>query len=156
MSEKTQQPTLFDRIDVILAMLAGILALALYARTLAPGVLPSDSGEFQVLAYQVGIAHNTGYPVYILLAKLFITLVPVGSIAYRVNLFSAFMGALTVSGVYLSAKLLSKNAWTALVGALALMVSYTLWSQSAIAEVYSPGAAFLAVVWLLVSSLIPH
>ena len=78
MSEKAQQPTLFDRIDVILATLAGVLALALYARTLAPGILPSDSGEFQVLAYQMGIAHTTGYPVYILLAKLFITLVPVG------------------------------------------------------------------------------
>jgi len=150
MSEKAQQPTLFDRIDVILGMLAGVLALVLYARTLAPGVLPWDSGEFQVLAYQVGIAHTTGYPVYILLAKLFITLVPVGSIAYRVNLFSAFMGALTVSGVYLSAKLLSKSAWSALVAALALTVSYTLWSQSVIAEVYSPGAAFLAAVWLLV------
>lgn len=150
MSEKAQQPTLFDRIDVILAMLTGTLALALYARTLAPSVLPSDSGEFQVLAYQVGIAHNTGYPVYILLAKLFITLVPVGSIAYRVNFFSAFMGALTVSGVYFSAKLLSRSEWAALVGALALMVSYTLWSQSVIAEVYSPGAAFLAIVWLLV------
>ena len=150
MSEKAQQPTLFDRIDVILSILAGVLALALYARTLAPGVLPWDSGEFQILAYQVGIAHNTGYPVYILLAKLFITLVPVGSIAYRVNLFSAFMGALTIAGVYLSAKLLSKSTWAALVGALALTVSYTLWSQSVIAEVYSPGAAFLAVVWLLV------
>jgi 4-amino-4-deoxy-L-arabinose transferase-like glycosyltransferase len=150
MSEKAQQPKLFDRMDFILATLAGILSLALYARTLATGVLPSDSGEFQVLAYQVGIAHTTGYPVYMLLAKLFITLVPVGSVAYRVNLFSAFMGALTVAGVYLSAKLLSKSAWAALVGALALMVSYTLWSQSVIAEVYTPGAAFLAVVWLLV------
>ena len=150
MSEKTQQPPLFDRIDLILGVLAGVLALALYTRTLAPGILPSDSGEFQVLAYQVGIAHNTGYPVYIQLAKMFITLVPVGSIAYRVNLFSAFMGALTVSGVYFSASLLSKSAWAALVGALALTVSYTLWSQSVIAEVYSPGAAFLAFVWLLV------
>lgn len=136
--------------DVILATLAGILALALYARTLAPGVLPGDSGEFQVLAYQVGIAHNTGYPVYMLMAKLFITLVPLGSVAYRVNLFSAFMGALTVTAVYLSAKLLSKSAWAALVAALALAVSYTLWSQSVIAEVYAPGAAFVAAVWLLV------
>jgi 4-amino-4-deoxy-L-arabinose transferase-like glycosyltransferase len=150
MTEQTQQPKLFDRVDILLATLAGVLALALYVRTLASGVLPGDSGEFQVLAYQVGITHNTGYPVYILLAKLFITLVPAGSVAYRVNLFSAFMGALAVGGVYLSAKVLSRSTWAALVGALALTVSYTLWSQAVIAEIYTPAAAFLSAVWLLV------
>ncbi len=148
MPEKAQQPTLFDRIDVILAILAGILSLALYVRTLAPWALPGDSGEFQVLAYQVGVAHTTGYPIYILLARLFILLVPVRDIAYRVNLFSAFMGALTVVGVLLSARLLTKSRWAALFAALALTVSFTLWSQSIIAEVYSAGAAFMAAVWV--------
>src|SRR5512136_2872403 len=143
-----QSSRLFSRWDILLSILAGVLSMALYTRTLAPGVLPSDSGEFQVLAYQVGIAHTTGYPVYMLLGKLFITLVPVRDVAYRVNLFSAFTGALTVAGTYLCAKLLSKSHWASLVGALALTVSYTLWSQSIIAEVYSPGAAFLVAVWL--------
>jgi 4-amino-4-deoxy-L-arabinose transferase-like glycosyltransferase len=148
MSEKTQQSKLFDRIDVILAILAGVLSLALYVRTLAPWVLPGDSGEFQVLAYQLGVAHTTGYPVYLLLARLFILLVPVRDIAYRVNLFSAFMGALTVVGALLSARLLTKSRWAALFGALVLTVSFTLWSQSIIAEVYSAGAAFMAAVWV--------
>ena len=57
--------------DALLALLIGGLSLALYARTLVPFVLGGDSAEFQVLAYQVGIAHTLGYPVYILLAKLF-------------------------------------------------------------------------------------
>jgi 4-amino-4-deoxy-L-arabinose transferase-like glycosyltransferase len=149
MSEKTQQPKLFDRIDVILAILAGVLSLALYVRTLAPGVLPGDSGEFQVLAYQLGVAHTTGYPVYILLARLFIFLVPVRDIAYRVNLFSAFTGALTVVGVYLGAQIVTKSRWAALFAALALTVSFTFWSQALIAEVYSAGAAFIIAVWVL-------
>ncbi len=149
MTAQPPQPSkLFSRWDILLAILVGVLSMALYTRTLAPWVLPADSGEFQVLAYQVGIAHTTGYPVYMLLGKLFITLVPVSDVAYRANLFSAFAGALTVAGTYLCAKLLSKSHWAALVGALALAVSYTLWSQSLIAEVYSPGAAFLVAVWL--------
>jgi len=147
-----QQPQsssgLFSSWDVLLAIIVGVLSMALYTRTLAPWVLPADSGEFQVLVYQVGIAHTTGYPVYMLLGKLFITLVPVGDVAYRVNLFSAFAGALAVAGAYLCAKLLSKSHWASLVSALALTVSYTLWSQSIIAEVYTPGAAFLVAVWL--------
>jgi hypothetical protein len=65
-----------------------VLSTTLYVRTMVPWVLPFDSGEFQVLAYQVGLAHGTGYAVYILLARLFITLAPVGDVAFRANLFS--------------------------------------------------------------------
>jgi hypothetical protein len=90
----------------------GITSLILYVRTLAPGVLPGDSGEFQVLAYQLGIAHCPGYPVYLLMAKL-VTFLPVGDIAYRVNLFSAIMAALAVCSVYLVARLISLNRWPA-------------------------------------------
>lgn len=88
--------------------LAGIFfaSLGLYIRTLAPGVLPGDSAEFQVLAYQLGIAHCPGYPIYLLLAKLF-TLLPIWEVAYGVNLFSAFMAALTVVGLYLGGRLLN-------------------------------------------------
>ncbi len=44
--------------DAMLALLAGGLSLALYVRTLVPFVLTGDSAEFQVLAYQLGIAHT--------------------------------------------------------------------------------------------------
>ena len=52
-------------LDAILALLLSGASLVLYVRTLAPFVLGSDSGEFQVLAYQLGIAHTPGYPVYL-------------------------------------------------------------------------------------------
>jgi len=136
------------RLDLALALLAGLLSLALYTRTLAAWLLPGDSGEFQVLVYQLGIAHTTGYPVYMLLGKLFITLFPIGEIAYRVNFFSAVMAAATVGLVYAGGKLLSGSRLAALGGALALAVSFTFWSQAIIAEVYTPGAAFLAAVWV--------
>jgi Protein O-mannosyl-transferase TMEM260-like len=138
---------LLTRFDAVLALLAGGLSLALYTRTLAPSVLTSDSAEFQVLAYQLGIAHCPGYPVYLLLAKLS-TFLPVRDIAYRVNLFSAFMAAVTVAVVYLAGKLLTGQRLAALFGALALAVSFTFWSQAIIAEVYTPGAVFVAMVLL--------
>jgi hypothetical protein len=64
------------------------IALALYVTTLAPSVLPGDSGEFQFAVPTLGIPHPTGYPLYLVLGKL-LSLVPVGSIAYRLNLLSA-------------------------------------------------------------------
>jgi len=148
MPETISSRNLFTRWDAFVAILAGILGLGLYTRTLIPWVLPADSGEFQVLAYQVGIAHTTGYPIYMLLARLFILLAPAGDVAYRVNLFSAVMGALTVTGIYVAGRILSHNRWAALFGALALAVSFTFWSQALIAEVYTPAAAFQAAVWV--------
>src|SRR5256885_1005772 len=95
-------------LDALMALLVGGLSLALYVRTLVPFVLVGDSAEFEVLAYQVGMAHTPGYPIYLLLARLF-TFLPVHDIAYRVNLFSAFMAAVTVASVYLATQLLTGN-----------------------------------------------
>jgi hypothetical protein len=145
--QNMQSPNPLSRWDVFLGVSAGLLSLGVYMRTLIPWVLPGDSGEFQVLGYQVGMAHTTGYPIYMLLARLFIWLVPMRDIAYRVNLFSAVMGALTITGVYAAGRILSNNRWAALSGALALTVSFTFWSQSLIAEVYTAGAAFQVAVW---------
>ncbi len=142
----------FDRRDLVLAVGLVALGLGLYGRTLAPGLLPGDSGEFQVLAFQLGLAHTTGYPVYLLLGKLLVSLLPLGDVAYRVNLFSAVMGALTLAAVYLAGRVLCRDRWgtlsvaASLYAALTLMVSHTFWSQAVIAEVYTPGAFFVALV----------
>ncbi|MEJ5197877.1 MAG: DUF2723 domain-containing protein, partial [Anaerolineae bacterium] len=136
----------FDRLDLLLSTILSLISLALYVRTLVPWLLPGDSGEFQVLLHQVGIAHTTGYPVYMLLGKLFITLAAVGDVAYRANLFSAFTAGLTVALVYAAGRLAADSRWGGAFAALTLAVSFTFWSQALIAEVYAPGALFLAAV----------
>ncbi len=77
-------------------------SLALYLSTLAPSVVTlfDDSLEFQLVTYQLGIAHPTGYPLYTSLGKLF-TFLPFGDVAYRVNLMSAVFGAAAIALVYL-------------------------------------------------------
>jgi len=150
MHSQAHPPRPLSRSDLLVALLAAVVSLLLYYRTYVPWVLPSDSGEFQVLAHQLGVAHTTGYPVYLLLAKAFILLVPAPSIAAGVNLFSAFMASVTVGLVFLGGRLLVQRRWLPLFGAAALAVGYTFWSQALIAEVYSTGAAFLAAVCVLV------
>jgi prepilin signal peptidase PulO-like enzyme (type II secretory pathway) len=88
-----------------LPFLIGILSLALYVRTLAPSLLYGDIAEFQTLSYTLGMTHPSGYPTQIIFGKLF-TFLPFGDIAYRVNLMSAFFGALAVANVYLIVRLL--------------------------------------------------
>ena len=61
--------------------------VAVYALTLRPTIGWNDSPEFVDTAYTLGVAHPPGFPTYALLGKL-AALLPVGSIALRVNLLS--------------------------------------------------------------------
>jgi hypothetical protein len=137
------------RLDSALALSLFIASFVLYVRTLAPSLLYGDSAEFQTIAYTFGIGHPTGYSIYVLLAKLF-TFLPVGDIAYRVNLFSAFSAALTVTLVYLIARKLGAINSAAIYGSLALALMPLFWKHASIAEIYAPSAACLALVLLLV------
>src|SRR5260221_10046274 len=78
------------------SLLIFVAFLSLYIATLSPDVLPADSGEFQVVVPLLGVGHPPGFSLYILLGKLFISVVPVGTAAYRLNMFSAFTSALTL------------------------------------------------------------
>jgi hypothetical protein len=142
---------IWDRIgDVLLATCCLLLSLALYVQTLAPSVatLFDDSLEFPLVAYRLAIAHPTGYPLYVLLAKLF-TLGPWQNAAWAVNLLSAVAGAVTVALVYLVARQLTRRRWPAFLGAAALAVSPEFWSQAVVAEVYTLNSAFIAgLLWL--------
>ena len=135
------------RFDSILALLLFIAAFMLYVRTLASSLLYGDSAEFQTIVYTMGVGHPTGYPVYVLLAKLF-TLLPVGDIAYRVNLFSAFCTAMTIGLIYLIIRKLGAMYMAAVYGSLTLALISLFWKYSSVAEVYAPAAACLALILL--------
>ncbi len=137
----------WDRRDGLLALGLSALALGVYLGTLAPGLLESDSGELQTLASTLGYAHPTGYPVYLLAAHV-ATWLPVGDVAYRVNLWSAVCAAAAVGLLYALARLLIPNRWLALAAAAALAVSPTFWSLAIIARVYAMGLLLMIAVLL--------
>ncbi|MGB5931756.1 MAG: DUF2723 domain-containing protein, partial [Anaerolineae bacterium] len=142
------------RADPLIAGGVALAAFLLYLRTMGPSVacIFCDSLEFQLVTYKLGIAHPTGYPLYTLLGKLF-TLLPVGDIAYRVNLTSAFFGALTVALLYLTMRLALEFRLPALLGALVFAVSPVFWSQAVMAEVYTLNSAFVALTLFLLLRL---
>ena len=131
-----------------------LVAFALYLATLAPTVLyyqnPTmyDPAMLQAEAHVLGVGHPSGYPTYMMLTKLF-TYLPVGDVAYRVNLASAAYAAVAVFLVYLVALRLSGRVVAAAIGALAFGASQTFWSQATLAEVYTLNALFIASVLLV-------
>jgi hypothetical protein len=122
--------------------------LTLYYRTLAPDVLPGDAGEFQLVSALLGVAHPPGYPLYTLLGKLF-TLVPLGNLAYRVNLLSAVISALTLALVSLSIHQIATTLWPGLAAALVLGGTTTFWAQATVASARGLTALFTALILAL-------
>lgn len=134
--------------------MVGLLVAAVYLDTLAPTVLYYDPpGLFDPPMLQaevgvLGVGHPTGYPLYMMVTYLF-TFLPVGDIAYRVNLASAVYGVAAVVLVYAVGLRLTDRVVAAACGALALAFCATYWSEAVIAEVYTLHVFFMALVTLL-------
>lgn len=75
-----------------------------YTATLAPTVLEGDAALFQYTPNVLGVTYPTGYPLYILLGKLWLTLFPFGEMAWRMNLFSALCSAAALPLIYGTAR----------------------------------------------------
>jgi Protein of unknown function (DUF2723) len=138
---------------VLLGAALVILFGVLYARTLAPTVLPYgapdtlDSPMLQAEVPVLGIGHPTGYPTYMMLTHLF-TYLPIGDPAYRINLASAVYGVVAILLVYLAGLRLCRRAVAAAAGALAFGLSDAFWGQAVISEVYTLEALLVALVIL--------
>ncbi|MBI5965738.1 MAG: DUF2723 domain-containing protein [Chloroflexi bacterium] len=140
-----------------------ILAVSLlvtYLSSMAPGLTwandGSDGGDLITAAATGGVAHPTGYPLYLLAARVF-QLTPIGSLAFRTNLMSAIAAALASVLVY--ALVIShlpasdeRSSWLpGLISAYAFGLSPLIWSQAVITEVYTLHALFVVLVLYLSS-----
>jgi hypothetical protein len=164
------------RVALGAAWVAALSVLWVYVQTLSPTVAwvnqGEDSGDLLVASATLGIPHPTGYPLFVLFGRV-ASLVPIGSIAFRINLVAALAGA---ASVFFLACLVSEltaprggtgdrgpapftSRGTLATPALPLVaagaaVAYGFsrgpWSQSVLAEVYTLNVAFLgAVLWAL-------
>jgi len=124
-------------------LLIALAALALYLRTMVPGVYVSDFAEFQYQPARLGLPHPNGFPLYMLLGWL-ISHLPVENVAWRMNLLSALGGALAVGVTAGFALRLSRRASVALLAGGLLLLLPVFWFYSLAAERYTLNLALLA------------
>jgi len=130
------------------SLLAFLAPLFLYLATMAPTLYNLDSAEFTTAAYSGGLVRATGYPLYLLIGRLWSRL-PIGDVGFRMNLLSGVCGALTITLAYRVLRRLGVGGWAAF-GALGLLTcSRYFWGLSLIAEVYTPHTALMAGILLL-------
>lgn len=121
--------------------------LALYVVTLQPGLLGGDSAEAQVVPYVLGIFHYTGYPLYALLGNLWIHLVSIDSVAYRMNLLSAVTSALGIGGTVWIGRQLSGKWLGGLIAGALLACSSLYWEWATRAGVRSLNGTFVIAIF---------
>ena len=142
------------------AMIAALAVWALYALTLAPTTAFWDTSEYIATAHMLGVPHPPGNPTFVILGRAWeLLLAPFGlSVAVRINLFSATMGALAHGCWFLVAHRIvayftADRAQRLLGASLAVLVSataFTVWSQSNVNEkVYTVSLATIALITFL-------
>ncbi|MDQ2809939.1 MAG: DUF2723 domain-containing protein [Chloroflexota bacterium] len=110
----------------------------LYGATLAPGLGGTvDSAEFQQAAAGLSLVHPTGYPLYLLLAHAWIALLPLGEVAWRVNVLSALFGVATLLVIYATVRHLSGSESGAVLAAALAATHPLVWPTAVVAEVTS-------------------
>jgi hypothetical protein len=120
-------------------------AFAVYVAGACPTIYVGDSGELVTAAHLLGIPHPSGYPLYVLVGKLWTLLVPLGSIAYRMSLFSAVSAAAAVGVVHGLCRSLGLRPFAAAFAALLFAFSPSFWGEANVQRVYALNALFTAL-----------
>ncbi len=135
-------------------------ALAVYTRTLPPTISFWDCGEYITTAHILGIPHQPGTPLYVLMGRCFDLVIGLFGVstAVAVNFMSAFFSAVGLMLLYLIVADLARRAdpdsgWLAhaggVIGALFLLFSDTYWNNAIEAEVYGLAGFIVALLtWL--------
>jgi len=146
----------------LVATIAGALVLLLYAVTLSPTTAFWDTSEYIATGHIMGVPHQPGNPLFVLLARAWsVLLAPLGlSVAVRINLFSAVMSAtahaLWFLVVHHILRYFSEDRRFRLIGAAAAVLvsatAFTVWNQSNVNEkVYTVSMLTIAILsWLAI------
>ncbi|MCC7019897.1 MAG: DUF2723 domain-containing protein [Ardenticatenales bacterium] len=129
------------------------LTLLAIGLTVVPtGAQPADSGEFQLVARDLGVAHPPGYPLYTMAAHLFgrvvLAIPPLRGLGWpwAVNAFSMVLAVATLAVVARTAARLGGTWVAGAVAATLLAFAPTFAAQALVANIRMGTGLFTAVV----------
>jgi len=134
-----------DRGDSLTALSLAAGVFVVYALGACRTIYVGDSGELVTAVAVLGIPHPSGYPLYVMLGKLWTLLLPFGSIAFRMSLFSAFLAASACGILYRLGREMRLPRPASILSALLLAFSPSFWAEANVQRVYALNAFF--VVW---------
>lgn len=122
--------------EIALAIISFSVPLVLYLLT-APRTITAygDSAGLITSAYFFKAAHPPGYPLFIILGKLF-SLIPIDSIAFRLSIMSSVLASFNSFLVYKIMRMLKLPKIPAVVSAITISLTYSLWLYAITPEVF--------------------
>jgi hypothetical protein len=137
--------------DCLAVPLAIALVAALAVPHLPPGICFGDSGDLQVAAVTLGMAHPPGYGGFASVGYL-LTLIPGLEPAYAVTLGCLASGLIALAFIAGLQIRLGANPWLAAAVTLGLAASTRVWEALVVPEVYAPNLALhAAAAWFFVT-----
>ena len=134
--------------DCNLYLVVAVSAFVVYLLTLSRGVLGGDAGELQFVPPILGLTHPTGYPLQVLLHHLW-SYLPIGTVAYRLNLLDASFAAAAVGVTVAVAREAGAGRIASTLAGLSLAFGELWWTQAVRGDKYTLNGLFLALVLLL-------
>jgi len=110
----------------IFSVFSLIIPFVIYLLTLEHKLVGGDTSWYAIQIPSMSIMVPTGYPTFSLLEKLF-TYLPIGDLAYRLNLFSAIFGALTILFLFLSINRFVKNELISFISSMIFAFIVPFW-----------------------------
>lgn len=119
-------------------ILVTVLLTALYYHTCATSITGEDSGSFHLALIEFGVNHPPGYPLYTILGALFTRFFSfLWTPSELVNLFSAWWALASFVVMFVIMHRLRVGKIASITAVVSAAFSVGLWSQSAVAEVYT-------------------
>jgi hypothetical protein len=129
----------------ITASLSFLIPFIMYLLTLEHKVVGGDTTWYALQLPQMQVLVPTGYPTFSLIGKL-MSMIPIGDLAYRLNLISAIFGALTILFLFLAINKLTKNEIISLASSLSFAFLLTFWSLSIRLEFDTLNSFFIILI----------
>ena len=127
-------------------VLAFSIPSVIYVLTLERKLIGGDTTWYALQIPEMSIMVPTGYPTFSMFLKLF-TFIPIGDLAYRLNLFSALFGGLTILFLFLTINRLIKNEVLSLSSSLVFAFFYPYWHIANRLEFDTLNSFFIALVF---------
>ena len=133
---------------------------AVFGMTLCPAVFWWDSGELIANVAVLGIPHRPGFPIYVLVARLF-SFLPFWSFAFKVNFLSCLFASFSMVIFYKTFRhsisvffpQVDTESRSVLVSGLSFLLvfgfTYSFWIQAVRSEVYSLNGLFFSLLLFL-------
>jgi len=152
--------TYSKKLEYLISGVIFLITFAVYFSTMAPTVSFWDTGEFIATSHILGVPHPPGSPLFLLVGKFF-SLIPISSdIAFRVNIFSPIVSALTISLLFFICNQFIDRIdpndnkffkmWSSLTASLTFAFTHSHWFNAVETEVYAFSGFMTALVVFLI------